>query len=65
VLTLAIPGQALRELVGTRMSSTTRRFAMKGLAGFSVEFMLNAQGQPTQAVFYQPNGTFVAPRAKP
>ncbi len=60
VLTLAIPGQPTRELIGLR----GRKFAIKGSSGYSVEFMVGDKGAVSQAVFYQPNGNFVATRRK-
>jgi CubicO group peptidase (beta-lactamase class C family) len=56
VLTLSSPGQAVRELVGTR----GRKFEFKGLNGYRVEFVADKAGKITQAAFYQPNGNFVA-----
>ena len=35
-------------------------FEIRGLSGYSMEFNLDASGVVTGAVFYQPNGTFVA-----
>jgi CubicO group peptidase (beta-lactamase class C family) len=58
VLTLAIPGQEVREMVGLR----GRKFLLKGLNGFSLEFIEDKTGKITQAAFYQPNGNFVAVR---
>jgi CubicO group peptidase (beta-lactamase class C family) len=55
VLTMAIAGQPLRELVGI----TGTRFSVKDLNGFTIEF-LSDKGAITQAAFYQPNGNFVA-----
>jgi CubicO group peptidase (beta-lactamase class C family) len=57
VLAMSIPGQSTRELVGIR----GRKFSIKGLNNFSIEFTQD-KGNTTQAVFYQPNGTFVAPK---
>lgn len=57
-LVLMVPGQPKYQLVPTR--GTT--FDVKGLSGFSVEFRKDASGKVTEAVFYQPNGTFVARR---
>jgi CubicO group peptidase (beta-lactamase class C family) len=56
VLTLSIPGQAVRELAGLR----GKKFALKGLNGYTVEFVADAGGAITQVAFYQPNGNFVA-----
>jgi CubicO group peptidase (beta-lactamase class C family) len=57
-LTLTVPGQPMYELVPTRGTS----FDIKGLSGFSLEFKKDASGAVTEAIFYQPNGTFVAKR---
>lgn len=57
-LTLAIPGQGVRELTGLR----GKKFLVKGLNGFSLEFIEDKSGKITQAAFYQPNGNFVAVR---
>jgi CubicO group peptidase (beta-lactamase class C family) len=56
VLTLAIPGQPVRELIGVR----GRKFNLKDLNGYSLEFVADGTGKVTQAAFYQPNGNFVA-----
>jgi CubicO group peptidase (beta-lactamase class C family) len=56
VLTLSIPGQPVRELVGLR----GRKFSVKGLNGYTIDFVTDAAGKTTQAAFYQPNGNFVA-----
>lgn len=56
VLTLAIPGQPVRELIGVR----GRKFNVKDLNGYSLEFVADNTGKITQAAFYQPNGNFVA-----
>jgi CubicO group peptidase (beta-lactamase class C family) len=45
VLTLAIPGQPVRELIGLR----GRKFAMKGSSGYSVEFVVDEKGKVNQA----------------
>jgi hypothetical protein len=58
VLTLAIPGQSVRELAGLR----GKKFIVKGLNGFSIEFIKDKSGSVTQAAFYQPSGNFVAVR---
>ena len=60
-LVLVVPGQPPYELVPTRGLS----FDLKGLTGFSIEFKKDAAGAVTEAVFYQPNGTFVAQRKQP
>ena len=56
VLTAVSPGQPVRELAGLR----GRRFALKNLSGYSIEFLPDASGKIAQAAFYQPNGNFVA-----
>jgi hypothetical protein len=56
VLTLSIAGQPTRELTG--IAGT--RFAVKGLNGFTIEFMPREGAMITEAAFYQPNGNFVA-----
>ena len=56
VLTMSVAGQVVRELIGTR----GRKFAVKGLDGFQIEFLADKAGTITQAAFYQPNGNFVA-----
>lgn len=58
VLTMAIAGQPLRELVG--IAGT--RFSIKNLNGFTIEFLAGKSGAIEQAAFYQPNGNFVAKR---
>lgn len=57
LLFLFVPGQPEYELVAT----TTHKFAIKTLEGFKVEFVEGQQGI-SEAVFYQPNGTFRAKR---
>jgi CubicO group peptidase (beta-lactamase class C family) len=57
-LILIVPGQPEYELVPTRGTS----FNVKELSGFTVEFKKDASGKVTEAVFYQPNGTFAAKR---
>jgi len=57
-LRLFVPGQPIYELVPTKGLS----FDIKGLPGFSVEFKKDDAGNIVEAVFYQPNGTFVAKR---
>ncbi len=56
VLTLAIPGQPVYEMIGTR----GRKFALKSLDAYFVEFVPDKSGAITQAAFYQPDGNFVA-----
>ncbi len=58
VLTLSIAGQPVRELVG--IAGT--RFSVKGLNGFTIDFLASKSGAIEQAAFYQPNGNFVAKR---
>lgn len=53
-----VPGQPTYEL----QPIPGDRFQLEGLQGFTVEFHFDAKGQPTEAVFYQPNGVFVAKR---
>ncbi len=60
-LVLVVPGQPPYELVPARGLT----FDLKGLTGFSLEFKKDAAGAVTEAVFYQPNGTFVAKRKQP
>jgi len=58
VLVADVPGQPTYELepiIGGR-------FRLKILQGFTVEFHFDEKGQPTEAVFNQPNGVFVAKR---
>src|SRR5579859_2064747 len=57
-LFLIAPGQPRYELVPRRGLT----FDVKGLSGFSVEFKKDESGAVTEAVFYQPDGTFVAKR---
>ncbi len=47
-----------QNLVPTRGTS----FDLEGLSGFSVEFKQEKSGKVTEAVLFQPNGTFVAKR---
>ncbi len=57
-LTLAVPGQPTYTLIPVQ--GTT--FTFKGLNGYSVEFKKSPAGPVAEAIFYQPNGTFVAKR---
>jgi hypothetical protein len=57
-LFLVVPGQPKYELIPLR--GTT--FEIKGLSGFSIKFKKDSSGKVTEAVFYQPDGTFVAKR---
>lgn len=59
-LRLTVPGQPPYELVPVK----GLRFDVKGLPGFSVEFLKDASGKVSEAVFHQPNGVFHA-RRKP
>ncbi len=59
VLTLSIPGQNVRELVGVR----GKKFGLKGLVGYTVEFVADTTGAINQMAFYQPNGNFVAKKS--
>ncbi len=58
VLVLSIPGQSPYELLPVRET----RFALKGMAGYTVEFRKDTAGKVTALAFYQPNGNFVAKR---
>jgi CubicO group peptidase (beta-lactamase class C family) len=60
VLTLSVPGQPVRELEGVR----GRRFNIKGLNGYSVEFVASAGGEISQMALYQPGSNRVATRVK-
>ncbi len=55
-LVLVIPGQPQYELIPRHGTL----FDLKGLSGFSIEFKKDASGAVTEAVFYQPDGTYVA-----
>jgi CubicO group peptidase (beta-lactamase class C family) len=57
-LFLIVPGQPKYELLPRR--GTT--FDIKGLSGYSIEFRKDASGKVAEAVFYQPDGTYVAKR---
>ncbi|HLY60386.1 MAG TPA: serine hydrolase [Terriglobia bacterium] len=57
-LFLIVPGQPKYELIPRR--GTT--FDIKGLSAFSIEFKKDATGKVTEAIFYQPDGTYVAKR---
>jgi CubicO group peptidase (beta-lactamase class C family) len=57
-LFLIIPGQPKYELLPIK--GTT--FDIKGLSGYSVEFKKDEAGKVTEAVFYQPDGNYVAKR---
>jgi hypothetical protein len=57
-LFMEVPGQQARELTPIR----GLLFSLQGLTGYSVEFKKDAAGVTTEAVLYQPNGTFVVKR---
>jgi len=57
-LFLIVPGQPKYELVPRRGMA----FDVKGLSGFSIEFKKDESGAVVEAIFYQPDGTFVAKR---
>jgi len=54
-LFIEAPGQQARELTPIR----GLLFSLQGLTGYSIEFKKDAAGVTTEAVLYQPNGTFV------
>lgn len=56
VITITSPGASPQELTGLR----GRKFGVKNRTGYSVEFIEDANGNVTQAAFYQPGGNFVA-----
>ncbi len=58
VLRLTLQGQPQYELIPRKELS----FDVKGLPGFSVDFLMDASGKVTEAVFNQPNGVFHAKR---
>jgi CubicO group peptidase (beta-lactamase class C family) len=60
VLTSSTPGSPTRELVGLR----GRKFAIKNVAGYSVEFIPDDKGAITQMAYYQPFGNSVAKKTK-
>ncbi len=53
-LSLTLPGQPAYTLV----PESSRRFALKGLPGFAVEFTLEEQGRARSGQLIQPNGIF-------
>lgn len=57
-LRLTVPGQPQYELIPKKELS----FDLKGMPGFSVEFLMDASGKVTEAVSNQPNGVFHAKR---
>lgn len=56
----SIPGQPQYELEPLQKTE----FQIKGLNGFSVEFVLDKKGEVKEAKFNQPNGVFTAKRAE-
>ena len=48
----------------TLIPSGKDKFSLKGVPGFSVRFTVDDQGETTEAVFLQPNGTFKVPKKK-
>ena len=58
-LTLMMAGQPVYRLRPSRQ----RIFALAELPGFRVEFRCGSDGAVEEAIFHQPNGTFVARRA--
>ena len=57
-LVLYLPGQPACPLVPYQDTE----FQLQGLAGFSVAFQQDETGIVTEAIFNQPNATFVAKR---
>ncbi|MEM7705928.1 MAG: serine hydrolase [Pseudomonadota bacterium] len=57
-LQLAIAGQPVYTLVPT----VSGRFAIEGLQGFSVGFVLDDNGRSSRIIYYQPNGVFESER---
>ena len=55
-LFLFVPGQPEYEL----LAIDTNKFAIKIAEGFTIEFKADESGSITEAVFIQPNGTFIA-----
>ena len=55
-LVVTVPGQPDYDLVPMKGTE----FGLKGLDGYSVEFIRDAAGAVTEIVFHQPNGTFSA-----
>jgi CubicO group peptidase (beta-lactamase class C family) len=58
ILRLTVPGQPQYELVPIKGLS----FEVKGMSGFSIDFVKDASGKLSEAVFHQPNGVFHAQR---
>ena len=56
ILILAIPNQPVYELVPYEGTE----FNLKGLKGYSVEFIVDKSGKVIEAKSHQPNGTFTA-----
>ncbi|MCX6828156.1 MAG: serine hydrolase [candidate division Zixibacteria bacterium] len=59
-LVLTVTGQPPYDLTPYKGNE----FNLKGLSGFSVEFILDKEGKAISAVFKQPNGIFTATRKK-
>lgn len=57
-LVLEVPGQPLYELVPYKKTT----FDLKGMKGFSVEFVLDKEGNVILLISHQPNGDFTAKR---
>jgi CubicO group peptidase (beta-lactamase class C family) len=57
-LVASVPSQPDYELVPKKGTE----FALKGMAGFSIEFKVDTSGAVTEAVITQPNGVFTAKR---
>ncbi len=55
-LTCTVAGQPSYTLLPRR----DNRFALKGLEGYEIQFLLDPAGKVTQAIFQQPNGMFPA-----
>jgi hypothetical protein len=60
LLTLTITGQPTYELLPYK----GYEFTLREVTGVSVEFKPGKEGKAIQAVFKQPNGTFIAERKK-
>ena len=56
LLYLFVPGQPEYELLPT----AKHKFSIKILDGYKVEFVENDNGDITELLFIQPNGTFTA-----
>ncbi|MEO6594102.1 MAG: hypothetical protein ABIP94_05065 [Planctomycetota bacterium] len=57
-LVLTLPGQ--RHVLEPKRGL---RFGLHGLSGYSVDFILDASGNPSEARLTQPEGVFVATRS--